>query len=126
MGEPAAGNAIGDPIDTATGNVYRHETDLVLGRWLRWERTYNSDAHADTAGPLGPRWRYTYRRHLTYLPAPIGRTPVLRYTHDDGRVWRFTRRLDGRWIVPADLPVELVAGGSDDAITGWTFRFGNS
>lgn len=115
LGEPEAGNAIGDPIDTATGNVYRHETDLTLGRWLRWERTYNSLDAAAGHGPLGPHWTVAYQRHLRVVQLP-GTLPLAHVTRDDGRVWVFRQRADGRWEAPQGVQATLTS--SFDAQNG--------
>ncbi len=109
LGEPAAGNAIGDPIDTATGNVYRHESDLTVGRWLRWERTYNSLDAAASSGPLGPHWTLSYRRHLERLPPTSGQLGGMRYVHDDGRVWTFKATSPLTWAASADIPATLMS-----------------
>jgi len=78
-GCPSTGCSAGDPIHAGTGNLYVPEHDYSGGRWLRFDRYYNSDPSAavaytyDRANSVGPStlgvvWRHTYSRNLTYLP----------------------------------------------------------
>jgi RHS repeat-associated protein len=99
-GEAPAGNDVGDPIDTATGQVYRHERDTDVGAWLRFERSYTSGARTD--GVLGLRWTHNYARSLQWLPPTLARPMMLvRLTREDGKVQTF-RYIARRWQAEAD------------------------
>lgn len=54
-----------DPINLATGNLWRVELDLTIqarGIPIAWARTYNSRSTQD--GPLGHGWSFTYGERL--------------------------------------------------------------
>ncbi|WP_233368442.1 RHS repeat-associated core domain-containing protein [Xanthomonas hortorum] len=53
----------GDPINTATGNFYRQETDYENPSGLMFRRFYNSSASV-TSSTMGKQWRHLFDRSL--------------------------------------------------------------
>lgn len=53
----------GDPINTATGNFYRQETDYENPSGLMFRRFYNSSASV-TSAAMGKQWRHFFDRKL--------------------------------------------------------------
>ncbi|MCE4353561.1 polymorphic toxin type 34 domain-containing protein [Xanthomonas hortorum] len=53
----------GDPINTATGNFYRQETDYENPSGLMFRRFYNSSASV-TSSTMGKQWRHLFDRKL--------------------------------------------------------------
>lgn len=101
LGEPDCGACVGDPINTATGNVYRREEEVQLGPWLRWVRYYNSAAPDDGNSPIGQHWTHTYQRALRYQ-AGSGDTPArVTWQREDGKVYAFEYQ-GGQWTGERD------------------------
>jgi RHS repeat-associated protein len=68
-GDGGEGTNHGDPVNLATGNLWRTETDLVIrsrGLPVIWSRTYNS--RSDYLSPLGHGWTFTYGERLQENP----------------------------------------------------------
>jgi RHS repeat-associated protein len=112
IGQPAAGNGVGDPIDTSNGNVYRHETDLQFGRWLSFERTYNSQAHA-AGSVLGPKWTHPWARTVRYQAGSNGANDRAYVTLEDGKVVTYVR-VNDQWNGEADV-ADTLQWTHDDA-----------
>jgi hypothetical protein len=64
----------GEPVNTATGSYEYSHTDLSLaGRTpLVFSRSYNSRTAADSPGPLGYGWTFTYGATLSVSTGPAG------------------------------------------------------
>ena len=121
LGEAPDGNAVGDPIDTATGNVYRHEEDIRVGPWLHFTRSYNSSA-ATGSSDLGAQWLHSYGQHLRFSPATDKRPAAARITFDSGKVLTY-RLQSNKWIADADITESLTwTHDSANQPTGWTFK----
>jgi len=91
---------VADPINAATGNAYRSDTDYAGNHWLRFERFYNSDptTKPDT---MGQQWRHTYSRSI--LVSPLG---FIALERPDGRQESFAKT-NGVWVPDADVPDTL-------------------
>ena len=77
QGEMCSANCFGDPVNPATGNVYKAETDLESkgAGALAYKRYFNSN---DTTGVDGvPGWRHSYDRYI----ATIYSNPVQTYVN---------------------------------------------
>ena len=75
----------GDPINTATGNLFQAENDLTGSGLLEFTRYYNSAGTA-VAQTLGPHWSHTYMRAVYHPPNELNSAYVMR---PDGRVSKF-------------------------------------
>jgi len=64
LGEPGPGGLMfGDPINAATGNKYIRENDFSGGKWLSFDRFYNS-MPVVVSGAAGENWRHSYSQSL--------------------------------------------------------------
>ncbi len=136
QGVPQAGgclapwSAVGDPIVTATGNLFHQESDWGGGGLgaLSLQRSYNSwsgrSAHqygfglASYHSPFGVGWSFTYGGAIfTNSMPPLHSVKVLR---PDGRVLIFELR-NGTWESDADV-VERLGAHLDPSgrLAGWT------
>ena len=104
--------AAGDPIATATGNVYDQVTDYETAgqNKLRFARSYNSAtimSNPNTgAHTLGVNWRTMYDRFLTVL------TPTsVTVEREDGQLLTFAFD-NGAWTSDSDVDTTLVQSGS--------------
>jgi len=117
-GCPTCHSQVSDPINLGNGNVYRREEDFVTGRWLKFDRYYNSSPTAGQ-GPLGSHWTHTYSRNLTYTPGAIGGQGTVLLNRADGRVDTYVLQ-EGIWRGEIDVRDELTeqvdATGNP---TGW-------
>jgi RHS repeat-associated protein len=115
-GEAPAGNGVGDPIDSATGNVYRPETDLHAGRWLSFTRYYNSRAQA--ASVLGPRWVHPWERAIRFSR----KDGSARVRLEDGKVITF-HWAKKAWVAETDVR-DTLSWTYDDAWwpKSWTLK----
>lgn len=120
-GEPPCPNCVGDPINAGTGNVFRREEEFAAGRWLVFNRYYNSAPSAG-AGQLGLRWRHTYLRSVNFVAGTAPNPDTVAVTREDGRVVIY-RLLAGVWSGEPDVFDELVEqkDGSGNR-TGWLFK----
>jgi RHS repeat-associated protein len=120
-GLPPCPNCVGDPINAGTGNVFRREEEFAAGRWLVFNRYYNSAPSAG-AGQLGLRWRHTYLRSVNFIAGTAPNPDTVTVTREDGRVvtYRFTA---GLWSGEPDVFDELVEqkDGAGNRI-GWLFK----
>jgi RHS repeat-associated protein len=113
------GHSIGDPINAGTGNVYREDQDFSAGRWLKFERFYNSDPNATTT-TMGLRWRHTYASSLDYVAGSTSGTGTVTVTREDGRVASYSLS-SGTWAGESDIPDALTEQtDSNGNPTGWT------
>jgi RHS repeat-associated protein len=108
---------IGEPIDSATGNMYEQVTDYETAglNKLRFVRNYNSNGimvNANTwARSLGVNWRSVYDRYLTLaLPSTVTAERA------DGQVLAFTFT-GGAWVCDTDMDITLVESGSTWTLT---------
>jgi len=119
-GKPRCGACVGDPINAGTGNVYRREEDFHAGRWLTFNRYYNS---APSAGidTFGQHWRHSYSSHIAYV-AGTGGTGTVTVTREDGRVSTY-KLLTGAWAGEPDVFDALTEQkDSNSNPTGWTLQ----
>jgi len=114
-GAPAGGTQVGDPINAGTADLYSHETDLSVGRWLNFTRYFNSDLTSTST--IGHFWRHTYSRKVDYIGA-APTTVVMR--HEDGKAITFSLA-GGQWSSDPDIQDTLTeqVDASGNA-TGWT------
>jgi len=118
LGTPPGPNIIGDPINAGTGNVYRREEDFRAGRWLTFDRYYNS-APSAVMGPFGQHWSHSYASHLTYTSG----TGMVTITREDGRVSTYSVLASGAWGGEPDIPDALTEQtNSSGNATGWTLQ----
>jgi len=123
--------AAGDPITTATGNVFEQVTDYETAgqNKLRFVRSYNSAgimSNPNTgAHTLGVNWRTIYDRYLTVL-SPTSVTAE----REDGQLLTFTFN-SGGWTSDTDVDITLVQSGStwtltdrDDTVETYTVALG--
>lgn len=122
-GSKKAGNATmeGDPINTATGNMFHQDTDYDSTKWLTFRRFYNSRNYVASTN-LGAQWRNSFDRSLEILLAPSGSTSSSFIVLDraDGKREQFTKT-NGAWVTDSDTPDTLTE--QDDAngnATGYT------
>lgn len=122
LGKPEGSASVGDPIDTATGNVYRQETDVQVGQWLRFTRYYNSDKALSVNGVLGPRWTSTYSRRISYEASAGPFAPaVARVMYDNGKARTYFRYPGGNWGSGVDVSDDLTwKADANGQPTGWT------
>ncbi|WP_188794507.1 RHS repeat protein [Dyella nitratireducens] len=112
-------NAVGDPINAGTGNIYRQDQDFSAGRWLKFERFYNSDPSAGTT-TLGQHWRHSYASSLSYVAGSTSGTGTVTITREDGRVGTYALS-SGTWVGEPDIPDALTEQtDSSGNPTGWT------
>jgi RHS repeat-associated protein len=66
----AEGQAVGDPINPTTGNMYHDEVDYaaVGNSPLEFKRRYNSIKSKPGDGALGQQWRHSYSARLELIP----------------------------------------------------------
>jgi RHS repeat-associated protein len=103
-----------DPVDAPTGNFWHSFTDVsVPGRGvpLNLARTYNSGA-ADTDGPFGYGWSFTYGMSLSF---PDASHVVV--NQENGAQVTFTEEPDGSYTAPPRVTATLVHNGDGT----WTF-----
>jgi len=108
----------GDPINTATGNLFQAENDLTGSGLLEFTRYYNSAGTA-VAQTLGPHWSHTYMRAVYHPPNELNSAYVMR---PDGRVSKFEYSSSGwkssAW--PEALLERLLDSGGGTA--GWKLQ----
>ncbi len=96
----------GDPINTATGNMFRQDTDYDSPTWLTLRRFYNSKTFVSSVA-MGNQWRHSFERTLDLLLSPNSvdgsRIDVRR---PDGGLERF-RPSNGAWVTDPDMPDTL-------------------
>ncbi|MBD8882128.1 RHS repeat protein [Rhodanobacter sp. 7MK24] len=115
-GAPTCGACVGDPINVGSGNVYRREEDFHNGRWLRFDRYYNSDPSA-AADTFGPHWRHSYSSRID---GGTTGTSVVTVTREDGRASTYSL-VNGVWVGDADVPDTLSeATDASGNLAGWT------
>lgn len=101
----------GDPINTATGNLYRQETDYESPSGLIFRRFYNSSPRAPGSS-LGPQWRHLFDRRLELFESNTGvagEQTYLRALRPDGSSELFTK-VSGGWSSDPDVADVMVAG----------------
>ena len=115
LGPPC--NCVGDPINFGTGNEYRDDADISLGR-LSLHRYYNSH-QAVSSAHFGSHWRHSSDRSLEYVhETPLDTAIVFR---PDGRQVTFTLK-SGAWTSDADVADTLSATyDASNNIVGWTY-----
>ena len=118
-GKPPGPNIVGDPINAGSGNVYRREEDFHTGRWLTFDRYYNSAPSAGM-GAFGQHWSHSYAGHLTYTAGSKSVAGAVTITREDGRVSTYALA-SGTWDGEADIPDALTEQtNSNGNPTGWT------
>ncbi|MFC5476010.1 DUF6531 domain-containing protein, partial [Paraherbaspirillum soli] len=111
---------IGDPINPATGNMYRIEADYVGAgsSTLRFQRTYNAGLQIQN-GALGANWSGTYDRSIG-LYLSNGSNYVLLY-RPDGKILYFDGS-SGTFTATADITGKLsTLTGSDGKTSGYQY-----
>jgi YD repeat-containing protein len=116
--EPGRGGYVGDPITVATGNMFLEEADIVIpgSPWLRFVRTYNSQA--DSFGGIGTKWRHNFA--LRVLAAPSGAAWAQVY-RSDGKIYEW-HPSGSDWVSEADVSDKLTEiKDLNGARTGWEY-----
>ncbi len=109
---------VGEPINTATGNVFEQTTDYTTAgpNRLSFTRFYNSmgvySNPATLALTLGSNWRSNYDRYLDIYAS--GTTVTAE--RPDGQVLTFTL-LGGTWTPDTDVDYTLTHSGSTWTLT---------
>src|ERR1039458_10038259 len=108
---------IGEPIDSATGNMFEQAIDYETAgqNKLQFVRNYNSNGimtNPNTpARTMGVNWRSIYDRYLTLaLPSTVTAERA------DGQVLTFTFT-GSAWVSDTDVDITLVASGSTWTLT---------
>ncbi|MDO0818604.1 RHS repeat-associated core domain-containing protein [Xanthomonas campestris] len=98
----------GDPINTATGNFYRQDTDYDGASGLVFRRFYNS-SQAVTSTSLGPQWRHFFDRSLEVQRSTSATTDTqsINAFRPDGSSITF-QLSDGLWKASPDYSETLV------------------
>ncbi|MCG2796722.1 MAG: DUF6531 domain-containing protein, partial [Actinomycetia bacterium] len=111
--------ARGEPVNMNTGNFYSTHTDLDFegtGPHIDITRTYNS-IDAETDGPLGYGWSYTYSARLeTYMPEFVEGDMLL--IAAEGDYHRYMDNGDGTYS-PEDEDYSTLIHNPDDT---WTIN----
>ena len=120
----------GDPVDNATGNMYRRENDWQgNGPFpLAMERSYNSlfsvtanesgGSIASYVSPVGKDWTFAYASAI--LPDAGSPLTSIKSMRADGQVLTYTRA-NGVWSPDADINSKLTEQtDASGAPTGWT------
>ncbi|QNH23137.1 RHS repeat protein [Xanthomonas sp. GW] len=93
----------GDPINTATGNMFRQDTDYDSPTWLTLRRFYNSKTFV-TPVALGKQWRHSFERTLDVMLSSVANGGSrVEARRPDGGVERF-RLSNGVWTTDPDMP----------------------
>lgn len=95
----------GDPINTATGNFYRQETDYASAG-LIFRRFYNSSSHT-ISSQLGGQWRHIYDRKLEIFRSSASANQYIDVRRPDGSGERFTL-IGNIWKASSDVADILV------------------
>ena len=90
--------AVGDPINTSTGNAYLQQDDYPDGGWLTFRRFYNGNA-ALSVTEVGPHWRHSFDRSLQITGSPATSIVLFR---PDGLQETFTKT-SGVWSSDPDV-----------------------
>ncbi|MGH7046480.1 MAG: DUF6531 domain-containing protein [Stellaceae bacterium] len=107
------GAVSGDPINTATGNLFEAQTDYTAApvTGLALTRYYNSQDVTNSA--FGEGWHSTWHRSLTHTS-----TSTMTVTRADGREDNFTLTA-GIWKADPDVTSRLSAVPATGTQTGW-------
>ena len=116
---------VGDPINSATGNLFEVQRDFVgLGPLpIRYLRFYNSllQVNALAKTELGTGWRGSYDSAISVVSGQSAPTAVV--VRPDGQSLTFTNPTGGQWV-PSDPTVRAVLSSSNDSsgnVLGWTY-----
>jgi len=103
----------GDPINTATGNVFETEHDFIgsLNTGLSLTRYYNSGD--PTSSAFGPNWHSTWHRGLT-----VDASGNVTVTRADGYRYVFTKN-NGVYTADPDVTSTLTATVNSGAVSGY-------
>ena len=115
IGKPC--NCVGDPINFGTGNEFRDDQDIALGK-LGFHRYYNSHA-AIAPAHIGAHWRHSFDRRLDYVTDSTN--SIATVFRPDGQGVVFTLRSS---VWTADLDVADTLSTTYDAannLAGWLY-----
>lgn len=107
-GQPQSGSCIGNPVNTATGNKYAEEVDIVSSGGLSFSRYYNAKGLSGGSS-AGSSWNHSFQRSLYVNPK------IITATRPDGRTAYF-RLTNSVWInqqAGGDVLAQIVGG------SGW-------
>lgn len=113
-GRPQPLSCIGNPVNTATGNKYAEEIDIVFSADLSFVRYYNSKNLSNNA-QIGSGWSHSFQRSLFVNPNTIA------ITKPDGKVAYF-RLINSVWVnqqMEGNTLIELA--DSNGNFVGWQF-----
>jgi YD repeat-containing protein len=89
-GQPQLGSCVGNPVNTATGNKYTEEIDIVSSSSLSFSRYYNSTGLSN-GSQIGFSWNHIFNRNLFVNPETITAT------RPDGKLAHF-RLISSVWV----------------------------
>lgn len=119
------GITVGEPINSATGNVFQVQRDFVgLGPFpIRFIRFYNSlmQASAFANTELGSHWRGSYDSAVSIISGQSVPTAVV--VRPDGQSLAFTNPNGSQWV-PQDSTVRAGLTSTTDAsgnVLGWKY-----
>jgi RHS repeat-associated protein len=118
LGGEECPNLEGNPINSATGNKFALETDIVLSSGLIFSRSYNSQSLSGST-QIGSAWLHTYQRSLYVNPETVTATRSdgrQAYFHLSGPAW-INQQAGGDTLIQ-------VTDANDDPI-GWQFITAN-
>jgi RHS repeat-associated protein len=111
----------GDPVDVATGNVYRKTTDYQSAgqNTISFDRYYNSMPSTINlptyAKSLGATWRSTFDRYLSITMSGTGGSVLAE--RPDGQFLTFTLSRSRTWFSESDVSSVLAQAGSAWTLT---------
>ncbi|MCG7756657.1 MAG: DUF6531 domain-containing protein, partial [Nitrosomonas sp.] len=113
-GRPELGSCVGNPVNTATGNKYAEEVDIVFSRGLSFSRYYNAKGLSG-GSQIGSAWSHTFNRNL------FVNSETITATRPDGKLGYF-RLINSAWInqQAGGDALAQIAGGS-----GWQLTTSN-
>ncbi|UJP03693.1 MAG: DUF6531 domain-containing protein, partial [Nitrosomonas sp.] len=89
-GQPQSGSCTGNPVNTATGNKYAEEVDIVSSGGLSFSRYYNAKGLSG-GSQIGSAWSHTFNRNL------FVNSETITATRPDGKLGYF-RLINSAWV----------------------------
>ena len=108
-----AQNAVGEPINSVTGNMYIITADLNMpgkGTNFTFTRTYNNQAaSAGQTGPFGYGWTHSYNIYLTQDPE----NKLIKIKDGEGKGYLFADNQNGTYVSQRGEYSTLNKSGAD-------------
>src|SRR5262249_2126296 len=127
----SSGGCVSNPVNPATGNKLQADVDYIGSgpMPLGFVRYYNSLLWTGTSAPtvatggfwsaLGPNWRSSYDRFLSFDAAAL--YPTADLYRPDGKTVEFVQQSNGQFVPQVDVADRLVQLTSGGTITGWQY-----